>query len=134
MTSPIYVDLARRLSHRSLRNATTLRKVFRLVYRQEWRFTKATSLWFWHVAHDAVEIFERMTSGIRTKAQERIEEIKMTKAAAEKAREQSTSPPSAESEPEAPPPENEDRPAASNEKQPSRFSRLKKTDPETPVD
>lgn len=134
VTSPVYVDLARRLSHRSLRNATTLSKIFRLVYRQEWRFTKATSLWFWHIAHDSVEIFENMTSGVRAKARARIEEIKITKAAAEKAREQSTPPPSAEDETDVPPRENEERPAAKNEKQPSRFSRLKKTDPETSVD
>ncbi|RVU35025.1 cation:proton antiporter [Hwanghaeella grinnelliae] len=130
ITSPIYVDLARRLSHRSVRNATSLRKVFRLVYRQEWRFTKATSLWFWHIANDAVEVFENMTSGMRTKAKARIDEIKMTKEAAEKAKEQTAPQPPVEADPDATRQEGEDHPAPKSEKQPSRFSRLKKTDPD----
>ncbi|WP_425406387.1 cation:proton antiporter [Hwanghaeella sp.] len=129
VTSPIYVDLARRLSHRSLRNATSLGKVFRLVYRQEWRFTKATSLWFWHVAHDAVETFENMTSGVKDKARTRIEEIKLTKAAAEKARAQASKPAAEASN--APAADEEEPTVSKAEKQPSRFSRLKQSDPET---
>ena len=131
MTSPVYVDLARRLSHRSVRNVTTLRNAFRLIYRREWRFTKATSLWFWHIAHDAIEGFENMTSEAKSKARSRIEAIKLAKNA-EQSNKNGPSHNSAEDppwpEPEEPLQSPEGESPAEN-KQPPRFSRSKKKTP-----
>ncbi len=136
ITSPVFVDLARRLSHRSVRNVDTLQKIFRLVYRQEWRFTKATSLWFWHVFHDAIETFENMTKGAKSKARTRIEAIKLAKAAAEKAKVRGTDGTADVVEPspgtDIAPHDKDDAapPTERGDKQPGRFSRQKKTGPE----
>ena len=140
MTSPVYVDLSRRLSHRSVRHADSLRKLVRLVYRNEWRFTKATSLWFWHVAHDSVETVEEKTRSVRLAAKSRIEAVRLARDAAERAKEQAnrglTGPKDAKTD--APPPL-KDAVMGSGDpdppnKQPPRFRRNRRPDPQSAGD
>jgi len=52
MTSPVLVDLARRLASRNLRDDMSISRIFSLLYRKEWRFTQATSLWLWVLSRD----------------------------------------------------------------------------------
>ncbi|MDJ0685869.1 MAG: cation:proton antiporter [Alphaproteobacteria bacterium] len=86
MTSPLMVDLARRLSHRSLRHAGTLQKILRLSYFEEWRFTKTTSLWFWLVSLDIVERLELALRDVKLSTRARIEARRLHAEATERAK------------------------------------------------
>ena len=137
MTSPIFVDLSRRLSHRSVRHAGNISKLFRLVYRNEWRFTKATSLWFWHVAHDSVESVEQTTRSVRLGVKARIEAVKLARDAAERAKAQAgrglTGPKTDTPTPDPGNPPTTDA-TMTPTKQPPRFRRSGKTDRTEPAD
>lgn len=87
ITAPLTVDLARRLTHRSLRHADGFGKALRLSYFEELRFTKATSLWFWLVSADALDALEHRIGKASAAAKTRIEERRHLKRALEKVKE-----------------------------------------------
>lgn len=77
MTSPLVVNLARRGSHRSLRHSKTFGRMMRLIYRDEWRFTRATSLWFWLITRDALKWTSSITRNWSLSSRSRLEALKL---------------------------------------------------------
>ncbi len=86
MTSPILVDLARRLASRNLRDDMSISRIFGLLYRKEWRLTQATSLWLWVLSRDGFRKTAHFTRNWSLSLQGRREALKLARDASERAK------------------------------------------------